>query len=120
MRLVTPITILRYSLCTIASMATETFGARVRRLREELGLSIAAVAAASEVSEAVIRRIESGNLKDPSLIVGLLLARVLSTDPYRLALGEAGAALKRIESLEARVGLLERRERRAATPNCSG
>ena len=85
----------------------ETFGERLRRLREEQGFSIAALAVEIGISEGAIRQMETGNVKSPSLLVGLRLAHRLGVDPYELALGEGSNLNERLLVLERRLAKLE-------------
>jgi transcriptional regulator with XRE-family HTH domain len=89
----------------------ESFSDRVRRLREERGTSIAALAIEIGVSEGTIRQLESGNVKNPGFALGLRLAHHLGVDPYYLALGEGSGLGDRLTLLERRVAKLERRLR---------
>ena len=88
---------------------SETFGDRLRRLREQQGFSIATLAVEIGVSEGAIRQMETGNVKSPSLLVGLRLAHRLGVDPYELALGEGSNLNERLIIVERRVDALERR-----------
>jgi transcriptional regulator with XRE-family HTH domain len=90
-------------------MNRETFGKRVKRLREESGTSIAALALEVGISEGSIRQIEAGSIKSPSFVVGLRLARFLDVDPYYLALGETTSVIERITAVEKRLAQIERR-----------
>jgi transcriptional regulator with XRE-family HTH domain len=95
---------------------SESFAQRLRRLREERGATIAALALEVGVSEGAIRQLETGNVKSPSFAVGLRLAHYLGVYPYYLASGE-GSSLgerrvllaRRLAKLEQRVGTPARR-----------
>jgi transcriptional regulator with XRE-family HTH domain len=88
---------------------SETFGDRLRRLREEQGFSIATLAVEIGVSEGAIRQMETGNVRSPSLLVGLRLAHRLGIDPYELALGDGSNLNERLILVERRLDELERR-----------
>ena len=88
---------------------SETFGDRLRRLREEQGFSIATLAVEIGVSEGAIRQMETGNVKSPSLLVGLRLAHRLGIDPYQLALGDGSTLNERLILVERRLDALEQR-----------
>ena len=60
-------------------------GARVRRLRESLGMSRADLASRVKLSSQAISALENGTSKQPSFIVGLLLAETLGVPPHELA-----------------------------------
>jgi transcriptional regulator with XRE-family HTH domain len=88
---------------------TETFAQRLRRLREEHGLSISGLALEIGVSEGAIRQIESGSVKSTSFSIGLKLAHRLGVDPFYLALGEGSNLNERVTVLERRIAQLEQR-----------
>lgn len=87
----------------------EAFGDRVRRLREEQGFSVAALALEVGVSEGTIRQIETGSIKSPSLTVGLRLAHRLGVDVWYLAFGEGSTLNDRITLVERRLTKIEQR-----------
>jgi len=58
--------------------ANETFARRLRRLREEQGMTVAMLATQCGVTESAIRQLEAGRVKEPELIVGLRVAEALS------------------------------------------
>ncbi len=89
---------------------TETFGERLRRLREAQGLSISGLALEVGVSEGAIRQLESGNARGTSFAIGLKLAHRLGVDPFYLARGEESILNERVTVLERRVEKLEQRE----------
>ena len=88
---------------------SETFAQRLRRLREERGSTIAALAGEVGVSEGAIRQLETGNVKSPSFVVGLRLAHHLGVDPYYLAAGEGSNVAERLLLIERRLAKLEAR-----------
>ncbi|HTD38240.1 MAG TPA: helix-turn-helix transcriptional regulator [Candidatus Limnocylindrales bacterium] len=87
----------------------ESFGARLRRLREDKAFSVADLASAVGVSESAIRQLEVGNVKSPSFVLGLRIAIQLNVDPFYLALGEGSNMTERFETIERRLAKLERR-----------
>ena len=71
----------------------ETFGERVRRLREWKGLSPADVASRLRKSAQWLNQVENGEIKQPGFHTGVLLAEALGVNSYVLAFGhERGAA----------------------------
>jgi transcriptional regulator with XRE-family HTH domain len=86
----------------------QTLSSRLKRMREERGYTIAALADACGISEGAIRQIETGNVKSPSLHVGLRIAKVLDVDPFWLATGDDGVSTQ-IAKLESRLAKVERR-----------
>jgi transcriptional regulator with XRE-family HTH domain len=87
---------------------SETFGARLRRVREEKGFTVPDLAAAVGVSPGAIRQLESGQVKNPAFSLGLRLADRLNVDPHYLAVGEGFSVTERLDNLELRVMKLER------------
>jgi transcriptional regulator with XRE-family HTH domain len=94
---------------------SETFGSRLRRIREEKGFTVPDLAAAVGVSPGAIRQLEAGQIKNPAFSLGLRLSDRLNVDPHYLALGEGFSVTERLENLELRVTKLERN----AVPNRS-
>ncbi|HEV2738816.1 MAG TPA: helix-turn-helix transcriptional regulator [Candidatus Elarobacter sp.] len=86
---------------------SETAAARFRRLREEGGFTIAALALDVGISESAIRQLETGNVKSPSFAVGLRLAHRLGVDPYYLAFGESSNVNDRLVAVERRLSKVE-------------
>jgi transcriptional regulator with XRE-family HTH domain len=78
-----------------------TVGDRLRESREGQGMPIRTLAEACGISEGMVRKIEGDDVKNPSLIVGLRIAKALDVDPYWLATGQE-------DSLNGRVARLER------------
>jgi transcriptional regulator with XRE-family HTH domain len=74
----------------------ETFAKRLRRLREERGLTIASLGASAKATPRVLRSLECGRTKSPGLLVGLHLARALNVDADYLAFGESSDAMLEI------------------------
>ncbi len=93
----------------------ETSAERLRRLREERGVTIAALALEVGVSESAIRQLETGNVKSPSFAVGLRLAHHLGVDPYYLAFGEGSNLNERLLVVERRLTKVEQRVATAPT-----
>jgi transcriptional regulator with XRE-family HTH domain len=88
---------------------SETFAARLRRVREDKGFTVPDLASAVGVSPGAIRQLESGQSKNPGFALGLRIADRLNVDPHYLALGEGFSLTERLELMEERVAKLERR-----------
>ena len=88
---------------------SESFGSRLRRLREERGIAVATLAPAVGLSQATLRQLETGHIKNPTLMVGLRLADKLNVDPYYLAFGEGSSLSERFDLMERRIKALEQR-----------
>jgi transcriptional regulator with XRE-family HTH domain len=67
---------------------TEAFAARLRRLREDAGISRCGLARLARCSETEVRHLESGRTEWPSVLLGVRLARALRVSVEYLALGE--------------------------------
>ncbi len=67
---------------------TETFGERLRRLREARGMRKTVLGRRVGLTQAAIRQLESGRTSDARLAVGVRIAAVLGVDPRYLAFGE--------------------------------
>ncbi len=67
---------------------TETFGGRLRRLREAKGLPKTVLARRVGLTEAAIRQLESGRTSDARLADGVRIASALGVEPGYLAFGE--------------------------------
>ncbi len=67
---------------------TETFGQRLRRLREARGLRKTVLARQVGLTEAAIRQLESGRTSDARLADGVRIAAVLGVEPGYLAFGD--------------------------------
>jgi transcriptional regulator with XRE-family HTH domain len=65
----------------------DTFGARVKRAREQLGLTKSRLAERAGCTEAEVRQIESGRTARPNVHTVLRLAEALNEDPFRLVFG---------------------------------
>jgi len=65
----------------------ETFAERLKRLREQRGLTVGRLALRAGLTEAAIRKMEYGDTKGHGLINGLKIAEVLGVDPWELAYG---------------------------------
>jgi transcriptional regulator with XRE-family HTH domain len=85
-----------------------TVGERVKRLREERGLSVLELASSVGCSEATIRQLESGHVQAPSFVLGVRLANALNADPAFLALGEGQSFSERFDLLDRRLRAVER------------
>jgi transcriptional regulator with XRE-family HTH domain len=94
---------------TVFGAMTESFGKRLRRLRDERGFSVADLASAVGVSESAIRQLEVGTVKLPSFALGLRLADRLNVDPYYLAAGAGFSMTEQIDRIERRIAKLEQR-----------
>lgn len=66
----------------------ETFGQRVKHLREVRGIRVTDLASAAGVTESTIRQMEAGQAKSPTLITGLRIAECLGVSPTVLAHGK--------------------------------
>jgi transcriptional regulator with XRE-family HTH domain len=87
---------------------TETFGERLRRLREAKGFALTTLAMKVGLTEACIRQLETGRTKEPRLGDGMRLADALGADVRYLAFGE-GDPPPRAPDLAERVAAIERR-----------
>ena len=87
----------------------ESFGDRLRRLRDEQGLTVSGLALEVGVSEGTIRQLEAGSIKSPSFTVGLRLAHRLGVDAYDLGFGEGSTLNDRITVVERRLAKVEQR-----------
>jgi transcriptional regulator with XRE-family HTH domain len=88
----------------MTTIDTETFGERLRRLREAKGFALTTLAMKVGLTEACIRQLETGRTKEPRLGDGMRSAR---TCVY-LAFGE-GDPPPRAPDLAERVAAIERR-----------
>lgn len=86
----------------------ETFAERLRRLREEQGLSVPDLASSVGVSPGAIRQLERGEVKNPGFALGVRIANALCADPGYLALGKGASFTDHFDSLDRRVRALER------------
>lgn len=84
------------------------FGARVKRLREEHGFSIADLSRYSGLSDDTIRRLEDGSTTYAAFAIGVRLADALGVDARWLALGTHALTAQRFEDLEQRLTAVER------------
>lgn len=87
----------------------ETFGQRLRRLREERGLTVVDLGNTAGCAEGTVRQLETGHTKSPNLPLGLRLADALHVDVRYLALGENPSLGERLAALEAQVQKLDTR-----------
>jgi transcriptional regulator with XRE-family HTH domain len=88
-------------------MIGESFGARLRRLRQARGLAITTLAMRVGLTEACIRQLELGRTKEPRLSDGMRMADALGADVRYLAFGDDPA--DETADLAQRVALIERR-----------
>ncbi|HEY6233588.1 MAG TPA: helix-turn-helix transcriptional regulator [Candidatus Elarobacter sp.] len=98
------------------TLMSETFGERLRRLRNEQGYTVVDLAAAVGAAEGTIRHLENGDVKSPTFLLGLRLAEQLKVDPRYLALGEGIGVAARFDALERRIAKLEQRVAAFPTP----
>lgn len=68
-----------------AMAETETFGERLRRLREQRGLSLDELAARTEISKAYLWKLEKKPDSNPSIDIAQKLAEALGTTLGKLA-----------------------------------
>ena len=85
----------------------ETFAERLKRLRNEQGLTVAALAAVAQVAEGTIRHLEGGTIASPSLTLGIRLADALHVEVRFLAIGEGSRAADRFDAIERRLDEIE-------------
>jgi transcriptional regulator with XRE-family HTH domain len=76
----------------------ETFGERLRRLREHSGLTVGRLALRAGLTEAAIRKMEYGDTKGHGLVTGLKIAEALGVDPWELAYGRRQKKGKRSDN----------------------
>lgn len=81
----------------------ESVGERLARLRKAKGLSPADLAAALNLTEQAIKKLESGGSGAPSFENGLLLAAALEQQPWVLAFGETWRENDRVRRVARRV-----------------
>ncbi|HXW76874.1 MAG TPA: helix-turn-helix transcriptional regulator [Candidatus Eremiobacteraceae bacterium] len=87
----------------------ETFAERLKRLREQRGLTVGKLALRAGLTEAAIRKMEYGDTKGHGLVNGLKLADALGVDPWELAFGQHRKQTARSvsTSVDARLRLLQ-------------
>ena len=61
-----------------------SLGVTIKRLRENIGISQAQLAAAAQLSQGYLSQIENDEVKNPSATVLFKLAKALEVDPYCL------------------------------------
>ncbi|HEV2738697.1 MAG TPA: helix-turn-helix domain-containing protein [Candidatus Elarobacter sp.] len=91
-----------------SSHTAETFAERLRRLREEKGFTLAALAAAVGVSPGAIQQLESGQVKNLGFGLGLRIADRLNVDPRYLAGGAGLSMTDHLDTIERRLDEIER------------
>jgi transcriptional regulator with XRE-family HTH domain len=84
-------TMLRLRLSILRNVA-QTFGERLRALRERRKLTVSQLAIAVRITEGAIRQMESGQTKSASFLTGLRLATTLDVTPWYLATGQSEGA----------------------------
>jgi transcriptional regulator with XRE-family HTH domain len=87
----------------------ETFAERLKRLREQSGLTVGRLALRAGLTEAAIRKMEYGDTKGHGFINGLKIAEALGVDPAELAFGQRRKRASRSESssIESRLRSLQ-------------
>jgi transcriptional regulator with XRE-family HTH domain len=94
---------------------TETFGERLRRLRETKGWALATLARRVGLTEATLLQLETGRTREPRLGDGMRLADALGTDARYLAFGDGepptvpSELSQRVTVIERRLGVVELR-----------
>jgi len=86
----------------------ETFAQRLRRLRNEQGLSVADLGRMVGVTEGAIRQLETGQVASPGFLLGLRLSDALHVEPHVLALGGVSSVVAKMEDLDRRLRAAER------------
>ena len=76
----------------------ESTGQRIRRLREQRGISQSFLARSAKIKSPSLSEIESGKSKSPSAKTLFLLARSLGVDPYHLLTG-SGPEMRTLDQL---------------------
>lgn len=84
---------------TIPLVTAETFGERLARLRSEKGMRPTDLAHRVGMTEGAIRHLESGHTKQPSLSVGIKIAKALDVTPEYLAFGTGPIRLAEVTRL---------------------
>ena len=101
----------------------QTFGERLRTLRERRKMTVSQLAVAVRITEGAIRQMESGQTKSASFLTGLRLAHTLDVTPWFLATGQSEGAAETakarrpgdanlVEAIEALTKTLESVDRR--------
>jgi transcriptional regulator with XRE-family HTH domain len=85
----------------------QTFGERLRTLRERRKMTVSQLAIAVRITEGAIRHMESGQTKSASFITGLRLAATLEVTPWFLATGLADGAAETAKSRRPDANLVE-------------
>jgi transcriptional regulator with XRE-family HTH domain len=90
---------------------TETFGERLRRLREVKGYTVTSLATRVGLTEAYLRQLEAGRTRDPRMCDGIRLADALGAEVRYLAFGDGDVPLtppdlaQRVLAIERRLGM---------------
>ena len=82
-------------------MEHATIGARIRHYRRARGVSAGELARLAGVTENAIRKIESGDSKEPRFSTGVRIARALKVEPRAIAEGTAESGKQKAPSLAA-------------------
>jgi transcriptional regulator with XRE-family HTH domain len=85
----------------------QTFGERLRTLRERRKMTVSQLAIAVRITEGAIRQMESGQTKSASFITGLRLASTLEVTPWFLATGQSDGAAETAKSRRPDASLVE-------------
>jgi transcriptional regulator with XRE-family HTH domain len=89
----------------------ETFAERIKRLREQRGMTVGELALRAGLTEAAIRKMEYGDTKGHGFVNGLKIAECLGIDPWELAFGKrkkhSGTTHAHSKSVEARLRALQ-------------
>jgi transcriptional regulator with XRE-family HTH domain len=85
----------------------QTFGERLRTLRERRKMTVSQLAIAVRITEGAIRQMESGQTKSASFITGLRLAATLEVTPWFLATGQSDGAAETAKSRRPDANLVE-------------
>jgi transcriptional regulator with XRE-family HTH domain len=87
----------------------ETFAERLKRLRNEQGFTVAGLAMVVGVSESSIRQFESGDIRTPSMMLGIRLADALHVDVRFLAMGTGFPPTEHFAAIERRLDKIDQR-----------
>jgi transcriptional regulator with XRE-family HTH domain len=87
----------------------ETLADRLKRLRDQRGMTVGRLALRAGLTEGAIRKMEYGDTKGQGFINGLKIADALGVDPWELAFGQKRKHTERSvsKSIEARLRSLQ-------------